>query len=396
MGDLLPRLKIEHLEQSTPAPSPAHIGVSENTETICFCCIDCLLFMSMGNICLRALSVLVFQFISSCTSWQNFSYIPLKLPELGPHSTCISLLPCFAFSAECMTMQGLGSRHGSDSTINDFELHRSSTPQNPPASSSSTLVNGTTFASNAASFSDISSASSASSVVDSTPPWWEAQAEHILRGSDLQAIRLLCRYHVYGENSIPESILRKRWGPRLNSFLLVLNPYNRHEINEFSLDQKVSEILTHLVPSVPSTSNSRDLASPSLLLESYSSCLASKLDEESLLRRRKVTFADCVSEALYPGKTVESIENFIDWHDTLYNIVSDRLEEYPDEVVKYAQIEQVSVAVSTPFPLLTGPATTRREPCALGGLAKPTASTVLSPKRACTSAQSRLYYRTPP
>lgn len=272
-----------------------------------------------------------------------------------------------------MTMQGPESSRSSFSAKDEPRCQRPWTSQESLATCSSTLAGG-------------SIASSSSSVDDSTPPWWEAQAEHILRGLDLQAIRLLCRYHVYGENSIPESILRKIRAPRLNSFLLILSPYNGHEINEFSLDQKVSEILKQLVPSVLSTSNSRDLASPSLLLESDASRLASKLDEESLLRRRKVTLADCVSEALYPKKTVESIEDFINWHYTLYNIVSDRLEERPDEVAKYAQIEQVSTSVIIPLSLLTGTAITRREPCALGGLPKPTTSTGLSPRRACTSA----------
>lgn len=47
------------------------------------------------------------------------------------------------------------------------------------------------------------------------------------------------------------------------------------------------------------------------------------------------------------------MEDYIDWHNGLFNKVFDRLENFPNEVEKYAQIEQVSAALTLPFLSLT-------------------------------------------
>lgn len=133
------------------------------------------------------------------------------------------------------------------------------------------------------------------------------------------------------------------------------------------------EILQRLVSSAPAADTWRDLVPSTLLGEPNASCLASKLDEESSLRFQKITFAHYVRAALYLEETVEPIEEFIDWHDSPFNQVSQRLKEFPEE---YEQIEQVSAAVTIPLPPLIGAGITRRKPGALGGLRKPTTSTI--------------------
>ncbi|KAI4093047.1 MAG: hypothetical protein LQ339_007770 [Xanthoria mediterranea] len=233
-------------------------------------------------------------------------------------------------------MQGPTSRHGSTSTVNSLELHRSLTPADSLASSPSTLVELTP------------SNSYASSVSDSILPGWDAEAEDILRGTDLQAIQLLCRYRTYRDDSIPGSILRTKWAPILNSFLLRLSAgtYSRGDVADLDLDQKVQEILQRLVLSFPVEDPWRHWASRAALQESDASCVALQLNEESLLRFRKITFSDYVREALYPEEYVDSVEDYIDWHNGLFNEVFDRLENFPDEVEKYAQIEQWAISQS--------------------------------------------------
>lgn len=289
-------------------------------------------------------------------------------------------------------MQMLESRRGSYSTISHLESHRSSTPENSQAASSSTFVEYSTPASDVTSFSDVSSVSNASSANDVVWPWWEAEAEHILRGPDLNAIQLLCRYRTYRDSSIPASILRPRWAPSLNNFLLQLSAgaYNRSDVDDLELDQKVREIMKRLVPPVPAADNRRDLVSSTLLLEPNAWRLTTTLDNESSLRCRQITFVDYVREALYPEETVEPIESFIDWHDSLFNAISSRLEDFPEQAVKYTQIEHVSAAVTIAIPLLTRAVAPGRESSALGRLRKPTASTVSSPKSG-TSAQPWVY-----
>ncbi len=143
-----------------------------------------------------------------------------------------------------------------------------------------------------------------------------------------------------------------KWAPILSSFLLRLDArtYSRDKVAGLDLDQKVEEILKRLVPSLPATNTWRDLPSPTILLEPDALCVALKLSEESLAQFRKITFQDYIREALYPGETVDCVEGFIDWHDGLFDQVSNRLEKHPEEVGRYARIEQVSTtATILPF-----------------------------------------------
>ncbi len=89
------------------------------------------------------------------------------------------------------------------------------------------------------------------------------------------------------------------------------------------------------------------------LLESEASRVALELEEESLSWFRRISFSDYVREALYPEEDVGSVEAFKDWHDGLFNQVSDRLESFPEEEGKYAQIEEVSAATTIELPPMT-------------------------------------------
>lgn len=287
-------------------------------------------------------------------------------------------------------MQGLGSRRRSNSTIRHLKFHRSSTPEISQASSFSTLVEHAAPASDASSLSYVSSFSDASLVSDFVWPWWEAEAQDILRGLNLHAIQLLCRYGTYSDRSVPTSILRSRWKPILNNLLLQLSAgaFSRSDIDNLEVDQKIHEILERLLPPVPATKVWRDLVSPSLLLEPDASRLSSKLNKESSLRFRKITFVDCVREELYPEESVESIVDFVNWHDSLFNIISSRLEELPEETVKYMKIAQVSAVVTIAFLLLTRAVAPRGNSRALGSPRKPAASTGSLPEPGCcTSAR---------
>lgn len=70
-------------------------------------------------------------------------------------------------------------------------------------------------------------------------------------------------------------------------------------------------------------------------------------------RFRKITFSDYIREALYPEEYIDSVEDYIDWHNGLFHEVFDHLKNFPDQVEKYAQIKQVSAATTPPFLSLT-------------------------------------------
>ena len=225
-----------------------------------------------------------------------------------------------------MKMEEHGSNHSHSSTASNLKLHRP-LPGNSLASSSSTLFE--------------------SSVDDPVLPWWEAEAENTLRGNNLQAIRLLYRYRTYEDSSIPASILRTNWTPTLDAFLhqLTVETCSRHDVDDLDLDQKVKMLLKWLEPSRPADRNWWHPPIPAMHLNA--SDLASELNEQSWLLFRDITFSDFVREALYPGETVEPIETFKDWHDSLFHEILDYLARFPAEEEKFVQVQQVSTIVLT-------------------------------------------------
>ena len=240
-------------------------------------------------------------------------------------------------------MQGPASRRGSTPTVNHFELHRPSTREDSLTSCPSTLVGSY----NTAPVTD----SYASSLNDALLPWWEPEAEIILRGTDLQAMQRLYRYRTYHGEHIPGSVLRTRWPSILSSLLLHLSSgtFSRRDVDILNLEQKVEEILKRLAPSRSVWVHWDSSVSYPALLESEASRVASELEEESLSCLRRIPFSDYIRVALYPEEYVDSVEAFKDWHDGLFNQVSDRLESFPEEEGKYAQIEKVSAVTTKPL-----------------------------------------------
>ena len=236
-------------------------------------------------------------------------------------------------------MQGPTCRHNSNSIVNSLELHRCLALTNSPTSSASTLVGLT------------SSISSASSVNDSILPGLDAEADAILRGTDFQAIQLLCRYRMYQDDSALRSAFQVKRRPILNCILLQVSAgtYSRGDVDNMTLDQTVQEILLRLVPPYHIEGPWRNRASRTALLESDAWSAAWHLNEESISCFRKVTFLDHLSYALYPEGNVDSVEYFVDWHNALFEDLFRRLQLFPDEVEKFAQIAEVSETVTLPL-----------------------------------------------
>jgi len=250
----------------------------------------------------------------------------------------------FAFSASCMTMQGPRSNCGSSSTVNDLDTHRQSTSQSPLLDFPPPYA---TVPSPAPSY--------ASSVDNELLHWWDVEAEKVLRGSDLQAMQLLCRFHTYRDDSLPRSILRTRSVSTLNTFLLHLGAgtNSRQAVVDLDVDQKVEEILKRLIPSLPPSNSGGNWVSHKAVLQQDASRVASELNEASFLEFQKISFPDWVREALYPDDYVDPVEDFIDWHNGLIHQVYDHLKSCPDEIEKYNQIEKVNAITVISFVPLT-------------------------------------------
>jgi len=332
--------------------SPAQIRDLENTRATHVFHRGYLLTMFKTNLYLRSPSIPFFRSISECSN--IFLTFGILSPNEWVQLWCVSYtrvpplcrLPHLALLAWYVTMQGPGSRRGSISTTDELELHRLLKPENSLPSRPSTLFESSYAISVHESSISPGSQSYASFVDESILPWWEAEAEDILRGIDLQTIRLLCRYRLYKDSSIPASIPRTRWTPILNSFLLQLGvgTYSRSDIDNLDLDQKAKELLTRLEPSIPDDDGPWGcLPSSAAFFQLDASQVASKLNEESLSLFKNITFLNHVRKALYPGETIDPVEAFKGWHDDLFHLVLGRLKSFPAEEEKFVQIKQVRI-----------------------------------------------------
>jgi hypothetical protein len=186
-------------------------------------------------------------------------------------------------------------------------------------------------------------------VDESAAYWWEAGAEGILRGTDLYAIQLVCRFQTYGSRSDPGSILRTRWAPILDSFLLRLRPGEGANVVDLDKDQKVEEILKLLLPSLPPSDHLEDWPPDEVFNEPDTSRAALRLEDASNSNFKKISFSDWAGAARDPEDYVDSVEDFIDWHNGFCELLCERLKSIPGEMDKYAQIEMVGVTTTISF-----------------------------------------------
>ncbi|KAL8722405.1 MAG: hypothetical protein Q9181_007494 [Wetmoreana brouardii] len=180
----------------------------------------------------------------------------------------------------------------------------------------------------------------ASSADDSSSGLWEDGAEEILRGNDLEAMRLVCRFRTYRDESLLREILRTRWPPSLNAFFVRLHADDWETVVELDVDRKVEEILKQLLPSVllPDPLDIQPLHD--LLHEADVLRTALELNKKSCSAFKKIAFPDWARAARDPNEYVDSVEDFFDWHGSLQDLLEDRLRKFPDERAKYIQMEK--------------------------------------------------------
>ena len=193
----------------------------------------------------------------------------------------------------------------------------------------------------------------ASSADDSPSSWWEDGAENILRGYDLQAIRLVCRFRTYRDESLPREILRTRWPPSLNAFFVSLHAGDWETVVELDVDRKVEGILKQLSPSFPSPDPLDIQPLHDLLHEADVSRAALELNKKSCSAFKKIAFSDWARAARDPDEYVDPVEDFFDWHGSLQDLLEDRLQDFPDERAKYIRMEKVDTTTLIQFVLST-------------------------------------------
>ena len=188
-----------------------------------------------------------------------------------------------------------------------------------------------------------------SSTDDSPLTWWEDGAEDILRGYDLQAIRLVCRFRTYRDESLPGEILRTRWAPFLNSFFSSLRAGDREAVFGLDVGQKVEGILKQLSPSFPVPDPLETYILQDILGEADALLAASELNKISCSAFKKIAFSDWARAARDSYDYVEPVEDFFDWHGSLQEKLEDRLQNFPDEIARYIAMEKVNATTLIHF-----------------------------------------------
>ncbi|KAL4970050.1 uncharacterized protein BDV14DRAFT_195587 [Aspergillus stella-maris] len=167
--------------------------------------------------------------------------------------------------------------------------------------------------------------------------WWEDQAGSIFFFYDTSMLERLLRYPIYDDPRLP-TVLSTRSVSDIDCFLSrFLYPQELASIAAYSPGQKAQILIDKCKPIVPPTLSwnwfparkHRDLE-PQVIAEA--------IEAESHLHFTRITYPELVRYAL--GKSSARIDWFLLQHTRLYAYLLNHLRAYPEEVMKYSQIEQ--------------------------------------------------------
>ncbi|KAL4783057.1 hypothetical protein BJX76DRAFT_348923 [Aspergillus varians] len=168
--------------------------------------------------------------------------------------------------------------------------------------------------------------------------WWEDQASNILWAFDVEDIRRLIRYGLYPDEQLPRMALQSRSTPTVEKFLSgLVKPQERGIFVHLSHNQKVEEIIQRCKLTTPPVISwgwlpARKDSDMGPL------AIAKAVDTESHLHFARISFEELVRYTLgYPSSRVEW---FLQQHTSFYAHLLDHLNAFPEELAKYAEVEE--------------------------------------------------------
>ncbi|KAJ5233975.1 uncharacterized protein N7469_005741 [Penicillium citrinum] len=177
-------------------------------------------------------------------------------------------------------------------------------------------------------------------------PWWEDEATTVLWAFKNLEIRLVIRYGLFRDESLPRSSLLSRNPDAIDSFFMALTEPREHQLlGHLSHIQRVEEILRR--SSLP-----RFQPVPWSWLPQMSTqpldprALAHSIEAESHFQLSRVAFEDIVRASL--GYTATSVEWFLMQHTALYIHLQDYLRAFPDDIPVYLEVEK-QMRTKSPF-----------------------------------------------
>lgn len=173
--------------------------------------------------------------------------------------------------------------------------------------------------------------------------WWEDDAQTVLWSFDVRQISLVIRFGFFHDYNQPRTILHRRNGNVLETFLSsLLSPYELQFIPTLNQSQKVEEILRRCQTTV--SLNLQWSWYPSQALRGPEpSVIADEIETESQMHFKAVPFEAWVRCSL--GFPATEADWFFLQHNALYIILLCHLQAHQYEIPKYREVEKVGLSL---------------------------------------------------
>ncbi|RDW86210.1 uncharacterized protein DSM5745_02852 [Aspergillus mulundensis] len=168
--------------------------------------------------------------------------------------------------------------------------------------------------------------------------WWEDEATAALWTFDVDVVKRVIRYGLFCDEQVARMALHTRPPPTVDDFLAgLLRPEELPLYANCSHTQKVDTMFYRSKPTAP----------PLILwswlparLDCDSDCLgiAKAIDSESHLHFNRITFDELIRFSL--GYSARRVEWFLQQHTCFYAHLLDHFHAFPEQIGKYAEVEQ--------------------------------------------------------
>lgn len=168
--------------------------------------------------------------------------------------------------------------------------------------------------------------------------WWEDEATTVLWAFDVDDIKRVIQYGLYRDENLPRNSLQSRNASAVDNFLLTLiQPTEEAFMANLAFIQKVEEVIRRCKTNSPSLV-AWSWFPPQVNRDLDPAALADAIDAESHLHFTRIPFEDLVRYSL--GYPAVSVEWFLQQHTALYVHLLNYFNAFPEEMVRYAEVEQ--------------------------------------------------------
>lgn len=173
--------------------------------------------------------------------------------------------------------------------------------------------------------------------------WWEDEATTVFWAFNIPDISRVIRYGLFRDASFPRSSLLSRNADTIDAFLKTMSePREQQLLGNLSHVQRVEEILRRSsIPALELVPWGWFPTPPGHSLDARA--IASAIEAESHFQFTRIAFEEIVRASL--RYNAPSVEWFLLQHTALYIHLLDHLQNYPEEIPLYIEVESVSLRI---------------------------------------------------